>query len=155
MSFTSSDLTNLKAELTNDPKHLTLTTVAADDQANADKLNAIAATSPLLIKDRSLACADIFNAIDPLEHQALTDQQARWLNDLLVLGQIDCFAQNNLVQALVGSSGLFSSNSTSYAAINAIVSVPGSRIDQMFQAGLLSVDQPVTPSDIANARAAT
>lgn len=149
MSFTNADLLALKAELTNDPKHLGLTTNAADDGTNADKLNAVAA---LPIKRRSLSAADLLNAIDPLEHEALTTQQARYLDSVLLLQQIDPFLNTNLISGLVGNSGMFASDSTSGTNITAAIQTVGSRIDQMFQAGLLSVDQPVTPSDIANAR---
>ena len=150
MPFTNADLLAIKAELTNDPLDLGLTTVPADDEANANKLNAISNT--INVKRRALAASAIFAAIDPLEHQALTDQQARWLSALLEVGQIDPLEDQEIVDGL---NQMFAADSNSRPAYTALLTEHGSRINQLFQNGTLSVNQQATPSDIANARNAT
>lgn len=150
MPFTNADLLAIKSELTNDPLDLGLTTVPADDEANANKLNAISNT--INVKRRSLATAAIFAAIDPLEHQALTDQQARWVAALLAVGQIDPLEDQEIVDGL---NQMFASDSNSRPAYTAMLTEHGSRINQLFQNGTLSVNQQATPSDIANARNAS
>lgn len=150
MPFTSADLLAIKSELTNDPLTLGLTTNPSDDEANANKLNAISNT--INVKRRSLATAAIFAAIDPLEHQALTDQQARWVSALLEVGQIDPLEDQEIVDGL---NQMFASDSNSRPAYTALLTEHGSRINQLFQNGTLSVNQQATPSDIANARNAS
>jgi hypothetical protein len=147
MTRSAADLAALKTELTTDPKALGLTVLPADDAANADKLNAVKATT--LIKRRWLTTAEILNAIDPIEHQGLSEPQARWLSAVLLLQQIDPFKQQSLTD---GVEEMFSPTSTSLAAFTAILTEPGNRIDQMYQAGLLEVGGTVTPSDVAQAR---
>ncbi len=145
----NADLLAIKAELSADPAHLGLTTLAADDAANATKLNAVAA---LIVKKRSLATAAIFNAVDPIEYQGLTDQQAKWFGAMLSLSQIDPFVNTGIV---AGLDGMFASESASRPAYTALLTQPGSRMNQMFQAGLLTALYTITPSDVANARAAS
>lgn len=149
MARSNAYLLALKAELTNDPRSLELDTNPAHDEANADKLNAVAA---LLVKRRSLSTADLFNAIDPIEHQSLSDQQARWLGAVLSLGQVDPSTDDVLI---AGLDQMFGADSTSRPAYTALLTEPGSRVTQMFQAGLLDEGNQVTPSDVANARQAT
>ncbi len=144
--WTHADYLALKSELATDPKHLGLTVVATDDEANANKLNAVAA---LLVSKRSLSTTDIFNAVDPLEHQALTTQQERWFAAMLTLGQIDPFVDDSIVSGL---DGMFGPSSASRPAYHALLKEPGSRVTQMFQAGVLSQDVPLSPSDVATAR---
>lgn len=150
MPRSSADLLALKAELTNDPSTLGLTTLPADDAANATKLNLVRET--ISIKKRSLPTATIFNAIDPLEHQALSSQQSRWLEALLSLNNIDPFLAGNTISGL---NDLFSAESNSRPAIEATLTQTGNRIDKLFQDGLLVVGGTVTASDIAQARVAT
>lgn len=146
----NADLLALKAELTNDPTDIGLTTVPADDEANANALNLVRET--VSVRRRSLSTATLFGAIDALEHQGLTDQQSRWLDAVLLLGQVDPFTAVNVV---IGLNGLFGAETVSRAAIAPLLVQAGSRIDQLFQAGTLSAGGDVTPSDIANARNAT
>lgn len=150
MPFSNADLLALKSELTNDPLTLGLTTNPSDDEANANKLNAISNT--INVKRRSLATAAIFAAIDPLEHQALTDQQARWVAALLAVGQIDPLEDQEIVDGL---NQMFASDSSSRPAYTALLTEHGSRINQLFQNGTLSVNEFVTPSTVANARNAS
>ena len=150
MSRSNDDLLALKAELTNDPLNLGLTVLPADDEANANLLNLERET--IQVKRRAVATAEIFNAIDPLEHQALTDQQSRWLDALLSLGQFDAFVESNII---AGLNGMFSAQSTSRPAYTARLNQAGNRVDALFQAGSLETGGFVSPSDIAQARNAT
>lgn len=151
MTRSAADLAALKAELTNDPKNLGLTLVVEDDAVNAAKLSDVSPT--LLVKRRSVGTNTIFNATTPLERQALTEQQARDFTWILSLSQFDPFKDNNIVAALVGDmEGMFSGASDSSVAIKASFTQPGSRIEQMYQEGLLEEGGDVTPSDIALAR---
>lgn len=150
MARSNADLLAIKAELTNDPLNLGLTTNAVDDEANANLLNLERET--IQIKRRSVSTAELFNAVDPLEHQALTDQQSRWLSAVLLLGQFDAFLATNI---LSGLDGMFSAQSTSRPAYTAVTKTAGNRIDQLYQAGTLEVGGTLTPSDVAQARNAT
>lgn len=150
MSRSNADLLALKSELTNDPSHLGLTTNPVDDEANANKLNAVSAT--ISIRKRSLATSTIFGVVDDLEHQALSDQQARWFGQMLELGQIDPFLDTETVAGLRNAFGL---TTITRPAIEALLVQSGNRIDQLFQAGTLEEGGEVTPSDISEARAAT
>lgn len=153
MPRSNADLLALKSELTNDPLDLGLNTNPANDEANANALNLVRET--ISIKKRSLATAAVLNSISPLEHQALTDQQSRWLDAVLSLGQIDPFYDASLITGMIGTGGLFGTDSDSKAALAALIVEPGNRIDQLFQAGTLAQGGQVTPSDIANARNAS
>lgn len=150
MSLDNTDLLAIKAELTNDPKHLGLAVVAADDEANANKMNAIGET--IQTKRYSLSSSTLFNSVDPGEFQALGVGQQAWFNTVLALGQINPFADTQIV---VGIQNLFSSNTTTRPRFDAILTEDGSRVREMFQGGLISVDVQMTPSDISDARAAT
>jgi hypothetical protein len=147
MTRSAADLAALKVELTTNPKNLGLTTLPEDDAANAEKLNAVRATT--LIKRRWLRTAELLNAVTPLNHQSLSDQQHRYLSDVLALGQVDPFVDANLMR---GVCEMFAPETESRPALEAIMTTPGNRIDQMFQEGLLEVGGEVTPSDVAQAR---
>ena len=150
MALTNEDLLALKAELTNDPQTLGLTTLPADDEANANKLNQVRET--ISVKRRSVAASELFNAIDPIEHQALSAQQERWVNAVIELGQIDPFRDT---QILDGLAELFGEGTNSGPALAAVYLRNGSRVEQLFQAGTLSTFQQLSGSDIANARNAS
>lgn len=147
MPRSNADLLAIKAELTNDPATLGLTVLAADDEANAGKLNLSRVT--ISIRKRSLATAAIFNATSPLEYQAMTEQQRTWFNAMLTLNQIDPFLAVGVVNEL---RTIFPENTTSRAAIDPLFVQQGNRIDQLFQLGTLAVGGTVTPSEIAQAR---
>lgn len=157
MAFSNADLLNIKAELTNDPKALGLTTNAVDDEANADKLNAVRSGDPGFVKTlpvlrQSLTTRAIFNAVDPIEHQQLSAGQLQWYAEMLTLGQINPSTDSGIIDGL---DGMFSENSVSRPAYRALLSQDGNRITQLYQAGAVSVNQTVTPSDVANARQAS
>lgn len=150
MARSNADLLALKAELTNDPLTLGLTTNPADDEANSIALNAVRNT--ISVKKRSVSMASVFNGIKDTEHQALSDQQARWLDTLVRTGTLDPFVHIN---AIAGLDNMFGAESDSRAEIHALLTTDGSRITQLFQDGTISFSGSVTPSDIADARNAT
>ena len=145
------DLAALKAELLTDPKGLGLTTLVADDGANADRLNnipvATATTMQVLVS--SIATADVYNACDPIELQALTQPQL--MNLQIIMGWEQVFPDRypNIAGAI---EGMFGSQSKSLAVVKALFYRDGSRAEQMHQQGLLTTVSYVTPSDVANAR---
>ena len=157
MSFTNADLLAIKAELTNDPQTLGLDANPAHDEVNANKLNAVRTGDPgfvksLIVTRRFLATQAIFGEANALEVQALTSNQHSWWSDLLQLDHIDPFVD---AESVSGLRGLFGEETASRTNLEAAFIQDGSRIEQLFQAGTLSVNQHVTPSDISNARAAT
>src|ERR1035438_151151 len=138
MSRLNSDLLAIKAELTTDPTHLGLTAPPAiADLANANLLMGTTpppvGATPIVIFKTSLTTAALFNAIDPIEHQALSDQQRAWLAELLTLGQFNPSLSPGI---LTGIQNMFATGTLSRAATDAQMKTPGDRIDQMFQAGL-------------------
>lgn len=150
MARSNADLLALKAELTNDPQSLGLTVLPADDETNSIKLNEVRVACQ--IKRRSVSTASVFGKIDPLEHQALSDQQARWLGTLIESGQLDPLLDTG---STTGIRQLFGAESNSRAAIESLFTESGNRIEQLYQAGTLEAGGEVTPSDVANARNAT
>lgn len=152
MAWTNSDLLAIKAELTNDPKTLGLTTSSADDESNANKLSAVFPTDPgyvktLPVKRAMLPVRGIFNVVSVAEHTEMSPQQASYFSDLMLLGQINPAEDQNTTDALLA---IFPEN----AAIAPLFTQPGTRITQLFQDGLLSHGGSVTPSDVSDARAA-
>ncbi len=155
--MTDADKLAVKSELTHDPAGLGLTTLAANDEANANKLNAVYSGDPgyvktLTVKKTSLRTSDIFNAIDPVEHQGLSTQQERWLSEMLTLGQINPSQDSGIV---AGLDGMFAANSISRPAYTALLNTVGSRAQQLYQAGTLSQPYYLSPSDISDARNAS
>lgn len=150
MARSAADLAALKDELTNDPNNLGLTTLEADDAANATKLNAVVVGQT--VKKRAVTTSDVFNAVPPLDYQAMSPQQRTWFDAMLTLGQVDAFSQSAIIDGLTGNDGVFADAAAAKIAVNAILQEDGNRIDQMFQQGLLEVGGTVTPSDVAQAR---
>lgn len=151
MLFSNADLLAIKAELTNDPLSLGYPSLdPANDEANANALNLVRET--INVKKRSLPTSKVFNAISPLEFQALSPQQQAWVDSMLRLGQIDPFTDTG---TMGGLDDCFSAESDSRGAIATAASEKGNRINQLFQAGTLSQNLFATPSDVANARNAT
>jgi hypothetical protein len=150
MTWTNDDLLALKSELTNDPADLGLTVDSADDEANANKLNA--ASESIQVLRYSLSASDLFNCVDPSEFQSLGAGQQAWLNAVLNLNQINPYSNT---QIITGIRNLFSAQTGTRPAFEDAIVEVGSRITQLFQDGTLSNDAQVTPSDVANARNAT
>lgn len=150
MAYTlNADLLALKAELTNDPKGLGLTLLAADDEANANKLNAVSSVTP--IDREAIPTSEIMLNIDRDEFLALAAGDRQWL---LGVGQGGTVNPKQGGEVYEGILQMFAAGTESRANLQAILTEPASRINQMYKLGLLSKGGSVTPSDIANARVA-
>lgn len=145
------DLLALRTEMDTDPAGLGLTTLEADDAANADRLNnhpvSLQTTVQVLVS--SVATADIYNACDPIELQALTQPQL--MNLQIIMGWEQVFPDRypNIAAAI---EGMFGTQSKSLAVVRGLFYRDGSRAQQMHQQGLLTTVSYITPSDYANAR---
>lgn len=150
MAFTNADLLALKAELTNDPLTLGLTTQPADDEANANKLNLVRDT--IQVDRESVPVSEVVKAVDADEFIALSAGQRDYLKFITQGGSVNPKSGNEVREALLQ---FFSAQSETRANLLALVTEPASRITQLYKAGTLSQGGAVTPSDIANARQAT
>jgi len=151
MAFTlNADLLSIKAELTNDPLGLGLTTVPADDEANANKLNVVSAATS--IDREAIPTAEIMLNIDRDEFVAMSAGDRQWI---LGVGQGGTINPKQGGEVYEGILQLFAAGTESRANLVAILKEPASRITQMFKGGLLSKGGNATPSDISNARNAT
>lgn len=150
MPFTNSDLLAIKSELTNDPLTLGLTTLAADDEANANALNLVRAICA--VDRESIPAQEIFISIDRDEYVALALADRQWLDSVTASGSINPKTGNEVREGLLQ---LFGAGTESRTNLLAILTEPASRITQLFKAGTLSFGGPVNPSIIAQARQAT
>jgi DNA-directed RNA polymerase subunit F len=143
------DLLALKNELTTDPKSLGLTLLAADDEANANKLNEVRSQTP--IDREAIPVSEIVLAVDADEYLGLSMGQQLYLNFITNAGVINPKAGNEVREALLQ---FFSAASETRQKLLALIPESASRVNQLFKAGTLSKGGNVTPSDIANARVA-
>lgn len=150
MPFTAADYSALKLELTNDPLELGLTTLPADDEANANILNLVRDT--IQIDRESIPLAEIMVNIDRDEFLAAAEGDRNWIMAIGAGGSVNPKAGGEVREGLLQ---IFSAQSETRANLLAILTEDGSRITQLFKAGTLSFGGAVTPSDIALARAAT
>jgi hypothetical protein len=136
----NSDLLLLKAELTNDPLNLGLTTAAEDDEASANLLNEV--RSAILVYRASVPANDLVIPVD--EIGALSEaQRFSW--------QIE--TQDGSVNPAAYEANFFSmfgENTQARSIWNANAKEPASRGRQLFGRYV-----HITPSDVANARNAT
>lgn len=149
MARSNADLLALKAELTNDPLDLGLTTLAADDEANANALNLVRDT--ILVDRESIPVSEVVKAVDADEYIALSDPQRDYLGFITQGQSVNPKAGNEVREALLQ---FFSAQSETRTNLVALLQEPASRITQLFKAGTLEVGGIVTPSDIAQARVA-
>jgi DNA-directed RNA polymerase subunit F len=150
MPFTNADLLALKAELTNDPLGLGLTVLAADDEANANALNLVRAT--IQVDRESVPVSEIVKSVDADEYIALSAAQRDYLTFITQGGNVNPKSGNEVREALLQ---FFAANSETRTKLLTLVTEASSRITQLYKAGMLSVGDFVTPSDVANARNAT
>ena len=145
------DLAALKAELLTDPKGLGLDVLPEHDEANANKLNnyPVAAQTTMRLRVPSVSTQDLFEACDPYERQALTDQQYRDFSTVVSFGQLFPATSGQTIDML---QALFGPTAKSTVALEALLYRDGSRAEQLYQDGLLSHPHTITPSDVANAR---
>lgn len=149
MARSNADLLALKAELTNDPLTLGLTTLAADDEANANLLNLVRDT--IQVDRESIPVSEVVKAVDADEFIALSQPQRDYLAFIANGQTVNPKAGNEVREALLQ---FFSAQSETRTSLIAMLTEDASRITQLFKAGTLEVGGIVTPSDIANARVA-
>lgn len=136
----NSELLIIKAELTNDPQSLGLTTAPEDDEVNANLLNEI--REDIQVYRASVASDEIL--VSPSEWAALSPAQQSWWNNQTLDGTVK--------PAVIadGFYELFGANTAARASFDSVSTEPASRARQ-----LLNRYVTLTPSDIATARAAT
>lgn len=147
MPFTNTDYLALKAELTNDPLALGLTTLAADDEANANKLNLV--RDEIQVDRESIPAQEIFVNIDRDEYVALALADRQWLDSIMGSGSVNPKTGNEVREGLLQ---LFAAGTESRTNLLSILTAPASRITQLYKLGTLSFGGAVTPSDVSNAR---
>jgi hypothetical protein len=134
------DLLILQSELTNDPANLGLTTLAADDEANANLLNEV--RPDILVYRASVPANDLVIPVD--EIGALSEaQRFSW--------QIE--TQDGSVNPAAYEANffaMFGENTQARTIWNANVKEPTSRARQLFDRWV-----HITASDVANARNAS
>jgi hypothetical protein len=136
----NAELLLIKAELTNDPQNLGLTTAPEDDEANANLLNEI--REDIQVYRASVASDEI--VVSPSEWAALSPAQQSWWNNQTLDGTV------KPAVIVSGFYELFGSNTAARASFDSVSTEPASRARQ-----LLDRYVTLTPSDIANARTAT
>lgn len=150
MPFSAADYLALKSELQNDPLTLGLTVLAADDVANADKLNLVRST--IQVDRESIPVSDVVKAIDADEFISLSPPQRDYVALITNGGSVNPKSGGEVREALLQ---FFGAQSETRASLTALLTEPASRITQLFKAGTLSYGGSVSPSDVANARNAT
>lgn len=136
----NTELLIIKAELTNDPLTLGLTTAPEDDEANANILNEI--RDSILVYRASVPSDDILIPVD--EWNALSSGQQSWWNNQTNDGSVRPSVIASEFESMFGPS------TESRANFEAATKEASSRAIQ-----LLGRYVNLTPSDIANARVAT
>lgn len=151
MARSNADLLALKDEITNDPQSLGLVAPpSVDDVGNADKLNEVRDT--LQIDREAIPTNEIFLNIDRDEYVALAQADREWLNGVGQGGVVNPKAGGEVREGILQ---LFGAGTETRDNLVGILTEPTNRIEHMFKAGLLEQGGTVTPSDIADARAAT
>ena len=137
---TNDELLTIKGELTNDPLNLGLTTSPSDDEANANLLNEV--RESIQLYRASVPSDDILIPVD--EWNALSAGQQSWWNNQTNDGSVR--------PAVIAGEffTMFGENTQSRANFEAATKEPASRARQLLERYV-----SLTPSDIANARAAT
>jgi len=136
----SAELLIIKAEVTNDPQSLGLTTAPEDDEANANLLNEV--REDIRVYRASVASDEI--VVSPSEWAALSPAQQSWWNNQTLDGTV----KPSVIAD--GFYELFGTNTAARASFDSVSTEPASRARQ-----LLDRYVTLTPSDIANARTAT
>jgi hypothetical protein len=136
----NSELLIIKAELTNDPLVLGLTTSPSDDEANANLLNEI--RESILVYRASVPSDSINIPID--EFNGASAGQREWWAMQTADGSI------NPEVIAVEFNKMFGANTAARASFDAVSKEPASRARQLLERYVY-----LSPSDIANARQAT
>lgn len=140
MSLSDPEKLIIKAELTNDPLTLGLTTLSDDDEANSIVLNEI--RDSILVYRASVPSDEINIPID--EFNAASSGQQNWWAMQTADGSI------NPSVIAVEFNKMFGANTAARASFDEVSKEASSRAIQ-----LLGRYVNLTPSDIANARTAT
>lgn len=135
--MTNEELVILKAELTNDPLNLGLTTAVEDDVANADKLNEI--RESIQVFRASVPSDEILIPVD--EWNGLSSGQQSWWNNQTADGSVKPAVIESEFNKMFGPATAARANFASVAK------EPSSRAIQLFERYI-----NITPSDVANAR---
>lgn len=136
----NSELLLIKAELTNDPQNLGLTTAPEDDEANANILNE--EREDIQVFKASVASDEIL--VSPSEWASLSPAQQSWWNNQTLDGTV----KPSVIAD--GFYELFGSNTAARASFDSVSTESASRARQ-----LLNRYVTLTPSDISQARVAT
>lgn len=150
MPFSNADYLAIKSELTNDPLTLGLTVLAADDVANAEKLNLV--RTVIQVDRESIPVSDVVKAIDADEFISLSQPQRDYVALITAGGSVNPKSGGEVREALLQ---FFGAQSETRASLTALLTESANRITQLFKAGTLSYGGNVTASDVANARNAT
>jgi len=136
----NAELLLIKAELTNDPLELGLTTAPEDDEANANLLNEV--RESIQVFKASVASDEIL--VSPSEWAALSPAQQGWWNNQTLDGTVK--------PAVIadGFYELFSANTAARASFDSVSKEPATRARQLLNRYVI-----LTPSDISQARVAT
>ncbi len=135
--MTDAEKAIIKAELTNDPLELGLTTAPGDDEANSILLNEIRET---ILVDRASIPADSI-AVDIDEYSAASAGNRQWLDSQMADGSVNpAVFRENFYK-------MFSENTATRASFDLVAKEPTSRARQ-----LLGRYVELTASDVANAR---
>lgn len=138
--MTNAELLLIKAELTNDPLNLGLTTAPEDDEANANLLNEV--RESIQLYRASIPSDNLVIPVD--EWNGLSAGQQSWWAMQTADGSINPAALAD------DFFNMFAEQSESRVLWESATKEPGSRARQLLQRYVT-----LTPSDIANARAAT
>lgn len=135
----NAELLVIKAELTNDPLSLGLTTNPADDEANANLLNELRDT--VLVYRASIPSDTINIPID--EFSAASAGQREWWAMQTADGSVS--------PAVIATEfyKMFGAGTAARASFDSVAMEPSSRAIQLLQRYVF-----LTPSDVANARQA-
>jgi hypothetical protein len=152
MPFTNADLLAIKAELTNNPLSLTgyLAVTGANDEANANALNLV--RTQCQVDRESIPVSDVVKAIDADEFIALSQPQRDYVALITNGGSVNPRSGGEVREAMLQFFGV---NSETRASLTLLLTESASRITQLYKVGTLSYGGAVTPSDVANARAAS
>lgn len=150
MARSNADLLAMKAELTNDPAGLGLTTLPADDAANATIINTVSAAFQINRKD--VPAGEVAKSIDRVEYNAATLADRQWIDLQLGTGLIDARIGT---EQRDGFLGIFGPLTETRANLLALLSRDGKRWEQLVQDGTLEQEGDWSPSEISQARQAT
>lgn len=150
MALTPADALAIKAELENDPLDLGLTTLAADDEANANILNLVRVE--IQIDRETVPASDIAKAIDRDEYNAASAADRQYIEMVTAGGSVNPKAGSEVREALLQ---IFGAGTESRTNLTALLTESGSRFNQLHKLGTISRGGNITPSEVAQARQAT